>query len=285
VTQDAIDKKRWIGMKMIRVFPRKTNATPTDDKVYFTGPPLWPLEDREVHVSTTFTWDRAKAESLARQWEEQGYDVKVGGPAYGDVGGEFVGGRYVGGGYTITSRGCNNKCWFCYVWKREGRLRELPIVDGYNILDSNLLGCSDDHIKSVFEMLGQQAEKPIFTGGLEAKLLKPWHVDLLKEYKTERMYFAYDTPDDYEPLVNATEMLFSGGFKPHDRKCCCYCLIGYPNDTMEQAEKRLRDVYKLGLTPFAMLYRDYKGEYAQDWRQTQRQWARPIIIYGRKDLK
>ena len=30
---------------MIRVFPRKTNATPTDDKVYFTGPPLDPIDD------------------------------------------------------------------------------------------------------------------------------------------------------------------------------------------------------------------------------------------------
>ena len=270
---------------MIRVFPRKTNATPTDDKVYFTGPPLWELEDREVHVSCAITWDKSKSEDLAEQWSAQGYDVKVGGPAYGDRGGEFVAGRYLKHGCTITSRGCDNKCSFCYVWKREGGLRELPIVDGHDVMDSNLLGCSREHILKVFGMLAEQKTRPIFTGGLEAKLLRPWSVYFLKEIKTQRMYFAYDTPSDYEPLVRATKLLWDGGFKPHDRKCCCYCLIGYGKDTMEQAEKRLKQIFDLGLTPFAMLYRDDKGEYKQEWRQLQRQWARPIIIYGRKDLK
>ena len=35
--------------------------------------------------------------------------------------------------------------------------------------------------------------------------MKPWHCELLKESRPERMYFAYDTPDDYEPLVEADE--------------------------------------------------------------------------------
>jgi DNA topoisomerase-3 len=45
------------------------------------------------------------------------------------------------------------------------------------------------------------------TGGLESKLLKAWHVDLLREVKPKRMYFAYDTPDDYEPLLQAGRLL------------------------------------------------------------------------------
>lgn len=78
---------------MIRVFPRKTNRTPCDDDVYFTGPPLIPLEDKEVHVSCTFTWDKKRAEILADQWCSQGYNVRIGGPAYNDQGGEFLPGR------------------------------------------------------------------------------------------------------------------------------------------------------------------------------------------------
>ena len=116
---------------MIRVFPRKNNATPTDEKVYLTGPPLTQLEDREVNVSCTFTWDKSKAESLAEQWEKQGYNVKLGGPAYGDRGEEFILGRYISYGYTITSRGYNNHCWYCHTWKREGKIRELKIKDGW----------------------------------------------------------------------------------------------------------------------------------------------------------
>ena len=93
------------------------------------------------------------------------------------------------------------------------------------------------HIEAVFEMLGSQKEHPIFTGGLEARLLRPWHVDLLRESRTQRMYFAYDTPDDYEPLVEAGRLLQAGGFERKSHKACCYVLIGYRGDTMEAGGK------------------------------------------------
>ena len=263
---------------MIRVFSRKTKATPVDDKVYNCGPPLWALEDRDVAVSCTFTYDKPRAEYLAMMWTKQGYDVKVGGPAYDDKGGNFIPGKFLKPGYVITSRGCNNNCWFCSTWKREGKIRELPIVDGFNVLDSNLLQCSRKHIKAVFAMLKQQKQKAIFTGGLEAAKLKSWHVDLLDDLKPQRIFFAYDTPDDYEPLRGAA-MVTNGLCGKHDRMC--YVLIGYPDDTMEKAEDRLLQVFDLGLTPMAMLYRDDKGKTKQEWRQFQRQWARPHIIYGK----
>jgi hypothetical protein len=45
------------------------------------------------------------------------------------------------------------------VWKREGNIvKELPITEGYNILDDNLLRCSEKHVKKVFEMLKKQKE-------------------------------------------------------------------------------------------------------------------------------
>ncbi len=265
---------------MIRVFPRKTSVTPDDDSVYFTGPPLWELDDREVMVSCSFTYDRPLAESLAKQWESQGYDVSVGGPAYGDAGGEFVPGRFVRQGYTMTSRGCNNKCWFCYVWKREGVIRELPIVDGWNVLDSNLLQCSEAHIRNVFAMLKRQPERPVFTGGLEARILKDWHIDLLRNVKPKRVYFAYDDDDDYEPLVSAANRLLDAGFTKASHSLMCYCLIGYPKDEFSKAETRLQRTKDLGFTPMAMLYRDDKGEVDAEWRRFQRLWARPAIIHS-----
>ena len=60
------------------------------------------------------------------------------GPATGMCGEAFTPGLYLKHGYTITSRGCHNHCWFCSVPKREGTLRELPITDGWNILDDNV---------------------------------------------------------------------------------------------------------------------------------------------------
>lgn len=204
----------------------------------------------------------------------------MGGPAFNEAGGEFVPGLYLKHGYVITSRGCPNRCPHCAVPMREGyTLRELPVKNGFNVLDDNLLACSEKHIREVFEMLKRQAEKPVFTGGLEAKLLKEWHVDLLREVKPKRMYFAYDTPDDYEPLVQAGQLLRDGGITKASHTARCYVLIGYDGDTMEKAEKRLREAWAAGFFPFAMLYRDEKGEVQQDWKQFQRLWARPQIIH------
>jgi hypothetical protein len=233
----------------------------------------------EVHVSVAFTYDMPRAERLAKEWEAVGVPVKLGGPAFNEKGGDFIAGRYLNRGYVITSRGCPNRCWFCSVPKREGyELRELPIVDGWNVLDDNLLACSDDHIKAVFEMLGRQEHKPIFTGGLEAKRLQPWHVELLREAKTQRLYMAYDTPDDYEPLVEAGKMLIQGGFTAASHKMCAYVLIGFPNDTFSKAEKRLNETLAAGIMPYAMLYRDKKGQVDSEWKKFQRRWLRPAIV-------
>ncbi len=42
-----------------------------------------------------FTWDRPEAERLARAWSAHYDDVRIGGPAYGDLGDEFTPGRYL----------------------------------------------------------------------------------------------------------------------------------------------------------------------------------------------
>jgi hypothetical protein len=260
------------------VFPRKTKASPDDELAFFGAPPRELPQVSEVHVSVTFTYDLPEAERLAEAWRALGVPVKLGGPATGQRGGDFTPGMYLKRGYVITSRGCDNNCWFCSVPAREGRIRELPITEGFNVLDDNLLACSEEHIRNVFAMLGRQKERPLFTGGLEAKRLKPWHVGLLAEAKAERMYFAYDTPDDLEPLIAAGRLLTDAGFTRRSRKAACYVLIGYRGDSFDAAERRLREVWDAGFFPFAMLYRNKNGETEQPWRSFQREWVRPAII-------
>ncbi len=267
-------------MSIVRVFPRRTRATP-DDFLAFTGPP--PGEDlpdvREVHVSVAFTYDLDKAHQLAEAWARTGLPVHIGGPAFDEPGSDFVPGRYLKRGYVITSRGCPNRCWFCAVPKREGGvLRELPITEGWNVLDDNLLACSEAHIQAVFAMLARQKERPLFSGGLEARLLRSWHVDLLRTVRAKRMYFAYDTPDDYEPLVEAGRLLRQGGISAASHRAACYVLIGYPGDTMEAAERRLTDTWRAGFLPYAMLYRDNTGNTDGAWRKFQTAWLRPVSI-------
>lgn len=271
-------------MRIIRVFPRKTNATPTDELAVINREPGLFDEADEVHISVSWTWDLFRAEKLAKLWQHVA-PVKIGGPATGMAGGDFIPGMYIKKGYVITSRGCPNRCWFCSAWRREGDIRELPIVEGFNVLDDNLLACSDKHIKAVFSMLSQQKRKPEFTGGLEAVRLKAWHAEELKKLKPKQMFFAYDTPDDLEPLIEAGKLLQAVGFTISSHTLRCYVLCGYPKDTFERAEKRMQEVLSAGFTPMAMLWRSLSGDRALGWAKWQRRWARPAIIYSKKEAK
>lgn len=265
------------GVKILRVFPRRTAATPDDDLVRIGYPDLFPPECDEVHVSVTFTYDLPKAEKMAEAWRHIA-PTTIGGPALGDPGGDFVPGRYLKPGYVITSRGCPNRCWFCMAAKREGDIRELPITEGWNILDNNLLACSEDHIHRVFEMLSRQPRRAEFTGGLEADRLNLQTVARLVLLNPRRIYLAYDTPQDKEPLYAAHIMLRDMGIKPSSHIVSAYVLIGYPHDTIPEAAGRLRFVASLGIMPYAMLYRDELGKVDQAWRRFQREWCRPTIV-------
>lgn len=260
--------------KTIRVFPRRTKATPDDDMVRVAVPPGMFDEADEVHVSVTFEWDKPAAEELAFQWERVA-TVKIGGPAYGDPGGEFEPGMYLKPGYVITSRGCPNHCWFCRARRNEGTIRELEIKEGYNVLDNNLLACSHEHQEQVFQMLSRQPERARFTGGLEAARFTEWHAEWLVRLKPEVAIFAYDTPDDWEPLIAASAILKKAGLLEKSHAMRCYVLIGAKDDTIEAAEKRLNNTMMLGFMPFAMLYNLQGG---REWKRFQREWANSTIV-------
>lgn len=142
--------------------------------------------------------------------------------------------------------------------------------------DDNLLACPEDHVRSVFTMLAKQPHPAIFSGGLEAKLLEDWHIDLLASARVNAAWFAYDTESDKEPLWEAGKRLATAGMKA-ERPLRCYVLVGFPGDSMGKAEARLRFAYRCGFWPFAMLYRDESGQRSPEWAAFQRLWARPAI--------
>jgi len=268
--------------RVIRVFPRRTKATPDDDLVYIGEPDLFAEADR-VEVSVAFSWDLPKAERLAEAWRRVA-PVTLGGPALQPPPAPFEPGRYLKLGYTITSRGCPNRCPFCLAW-RHGGPHELPIRPGWIVQDDNLLACSEGHIRRVFEMLAAQPRPAVFSGGLEAARLADWHVDLLATLRPRpSIFLAYDTPAELPPLIDAARRLWAAGFTPASHRIRCYVLIGYADDTPREADRRLRDVARLGLTPCAMLYRPPgpAPPPSADWRALQRRWMRPAIIHARR---
>lgn len=267
--------------RIIRVFPRRTEATPIDDLVRINCAPTLFDEADEVHVSVAFSYDLARAEKLAAAWAPVA-PTMIGGPATGDIGGEFVPGMYLKHGYTITSRGCPNDCWFCCEAKKP--IREIPIREGYNHVTGNLLACSEKHIRAVLASAKRAKKtfrKPLqFTGGLEAKRMieKEWFVAALRELRPKQVFFAYDTPDDLEPLQRAGKMLRDAGWTTAAHGLRAYVLVGWPKDTFEAAERRIVETIHAGFLPQAMAYQGKEGRKGPGWGAWQRTRARAAII-------
>lgn len=265
---------------IIRVFPRRTSMTPNDDLAFIGGPPMslfrpTPDSIAEVHISCVFTWDSKKALWLKEAWGMYYPKVKLGGGAFGSPAVEFVPGMYVKHGCLITSYGCNNHCPWCLVPEREGRLKELPIHSGYNIIDNNLLQCSKGHITQVFEMLKKQPHRIDLSGGLDSRLLTDSIADDLRSLRIRRMFFACDTKESIKPLERAKKKLYGLGME----QLRCFVMLGYDSETTSQALERLEAVYHLGFMPFAQLYQppDKFIQYSREWKKIQKEWSRPPI--------
>jgi len=268
-------------MKVARVFPRRTSATPDDELAFVGDPPLFLPAVEEVHVSCAFTWDRPEAERLARAWANCGYRVSIGGPAYDAPAAEFAPGMYVKTGMTITSRGCIRRCPFCFVPKREGALRRLDIKPGWDILDNNLLACPREHVEAVLDMLNQQPRAARFTGGIDARLCRPWFARRLGRMRVQILYTAYDVPGARPAVERTIKILRDEGLS--QRQVGCYVLVGHEGDCLEHAEARLEWVFQTGGTPFAMFYRpadDLRFTIPPTWRAFVRKWNRPACIFA-----
>ena len=109
----------------------------------------------------------------------------------------------------------------------------------------------------------------------------------LSDYDQELIRNFREKNQNAMPPSKFAEMVFNGGVATKtSHRISCYVLIGYKGDTFEAAEKRLQQVLDLGMTPFAMLYRNESGNRNPEWISFQAQWANPTKIYGqRKKLK
>lgn len=223
-------------------------------------------------MSCTFTWHRREAERLQRAWRGFYRDVRIGGPAFGDPGGEFTPGRFLKAGCTITSRGCPKRCGWCIVPKNEGAIRTLPIKPGWIVQDNNLLACPEGHVRAVFEMLREQKRRIFFNGGLDKHYLQPWHRSMFDSISIGELWFACDTANDLQALEKAALIL--EGIP--QRKLRCYTMIGYDGENVVEAERRVERVFELGFMPFCQLFQpDETKVYPLEWRNVRRKWARP----------
>lgn len=266
-------------MRTIRVFPKRTNHTPDDPMAFIGDPPLWRPAADEVHISVTFTWDIEEGKRLAEAWMNHYPVVRLGGPAFDSPANGFTPGMYVKHGVTFTTRGCDNRCPWCLVPQREGKLAELPdFAPGHIIQDNNLLQSSHAHLRQVFAMLKVQRKAAIFAGGLDARLIDNWVAEQLRGLRIGQVFLAADTEAALDPLEMA---LIKLSFLPR-RKKRVYVLIGRRGETTASALCRLEKVWRLGGLPFVQLYQppDTYIKYSHEWRTLARTWSRPAAMFA-----
>lgn len=267
---------------MIRVFPRQTKWTPKDELAFVGDPPLFRPPEQRVLVSVVFTWDIPEGERLFRAWSDYYPKVSIGGPAFNDAGAGFVPGKFIKTGVTITSRGCPKKCPWCFVPRREGKIRELSIKDGYIVQDNNLLACSQKHIEGVFAMLRRQKQAAIFSGGIDTTLLQSWHKELIDSIRLKELWVACDSMVGIPNLERAAVILED--IPAYKRRC--YVMIGFNGETLKMAENRLKRVRELGFYPFCQLYQgDKRKVYSDEWKTLNRFWNRPAIYNSRQNIE
>ena len=182
---------------------------------------------------------------------------------------------YVKSNVIFTSRGCNNNCGFCGVPKIEGKIRELPVVEGNIIQDNNFLQCSRAHKDKVFEMLKSQSGI-CFKGGLQTSLIDDYFINGISDLRVKELWLACDSDSGITPLRKAVEKLQEAGYNRN--KIYCYALIG---DDMAKNEARLMEIFNIGAMPFAQLkqeFEDEKTKYSKEWNAFSRQWQRPAAI-------
>ncbi len=273
--------------RIARVFVRKTQYTPTDELCFFGPPGLLVPEVDEVHISCLFTWDKPKAEMLAKRWERVA-QVKIGGPAYpsGKLD-EFTPGIYIKEGNTFTSRGCPNRCPYCLVHSQEGGLKELKtIYPGNKLMDNNVLACSDSHIEKVFDMLDGQKDVQL-GGGIDCRLLKKWQANRIGKLSLRNVAIAFDHENRRESVQRALGLLHDAGVL--HGKIHCFVLGGFfDTDSIEKAEERCRFVLRLGATPTAMYYRGLnvrEKKRPADWNAwvTRWSWQRGIFAMAKRE--
>lgn len=265
--------------RILRVFVRKTSLTPDDDLVQIGEPGLFtPKDVDEVHISCVFSWDREVAERLVDIYRRfmNGTPVRLGGPGVCSPTPEaFTAGVYVKKGVTFTTRGCSFRCPWCHVDTIEGKFRELAeVVPGHIVQDNNLLLANKAHLRNVFRML-YRYHSIRFLGGLDARVMKPEHVDAFRGIRVRELWIAYDSADRLGDLKRVAGLLKDF---PRDAKHC-FVLAGFNGETIEEAEARVHEAWDLGFVPFAQLYQPLeRKQYPREWREWVRSRSRPAAM-------
>lgn len=160
----------------------------------------------------------------------------------------------------FLTRGCIRSCPWCIVPKKEGNIRpaatwqEIKRPDSREIvfLDNNVLAC--DHGLEQIEDMGGKPVWVDFNQALDARLITPEVARMLAKLHWIRFVrLSCDTSEMLPVIEQATAYMKEAGIAKS--RFWAYALV----QDVEEAERRVLALDRMGVEPFAQPYRDYDG--------------------------
>lgn len=192
--------------------------------------------------------------------------------------------------YGFLTRGCPNKCKWCIVPKKEGKItpymdiEEIAVNGRKNIIlmDNNVL--ASDYGLQQIEKIISMGVRVDFNQGLDARLVTEDIAKLLAKVKwLKHIRFGCDTPGQIAECDRAATLLDKYGYK---KEYFFYCIL--LNDFKESFE-RVNYWKKKGkrYIPYCQPYRDLdkKEQIIPQWQKDMARWANRRELYKSMDFK
>jgi hypothetical protein len=175
----------------------------------------------------------------------------------------------------FCQRGCNRKCQFCDVWRKEGRIEDNAyhrltewVPDDFKkvlLLDNDIALAEDWKHDQVLTDARDMGLKLSITQGYDIRCITEDRAKLLaehkpynKDFKAYNLYFSWDYIQNEKWVRKGIEILKDAGFT--GRQLTCYVLIGF-NTTHEQDMHRIDVLWKeYGVYPYIMAYQNDKKD-------------------------
>lgn len=192
--------------------------------------------------------------------------------------------------YGFLTRGCPNKCKWCIVPQKEGKIApymdiEEIAINGRNeiiLMDNNIL--ASDYGLQQIEKIAKLKVRVDFNQGLDARLVTPEISSLLAKVKwIKRIRFGCDTPAQIAECERATSLIDKFGYKG---EYFFYCIL--LNDFKESFERvnHWRNKERRFL-PHAQPYRDINNPHQiiPQWQKDLAGWADKKWIFRTCEFK
>ena len=175
----------------------------------------------------------------------------------------------------FLTRGCPNKCPWCYVPQKEGKIKpyrtwqELvrPDTKKLTLMDNNILACP--HGIEQLRQLSETDYRLDINQAMSVFLVTPETADILAKCKWQRFIrFSVDQKSQIGGMYRAAELLAERGIP--NSKLFIYCLI---TDDLEDDLDRIYAMRKLkSVTIYGMPYKDQrKGIMPKRWQNIMAQ--------------